>query len=422
MIINDILQVIYAPKKAFKQIIENPKYLGAFIILIVFLGFQIGYEYTQFSKTYAEDTSLSHYTTFLNATSGNWHGNSGVTLTSNNVNYFNYTVFTATQQGYMFVPNIFGNSSLQINGVNASNVSVTFRDVFNVDCGQSGYQNLSMVIKQVQPQSAPQKVTLTLYSLNDKDSYQKDITNSISSLAVNQWNNLTIPLGTNATGWTSKGTPTWSNVTALKLDFIYPANSNVTVNIGALFFRGHYLTFTEYDSTGVFLLLLQAFSLQFLLAWILITGILYLLLKGLKSGAFWKPMFIAIGFALLVMVIRAIINLIATLALPAVFYPFDLSGGVGFTPYGTLAYPPQFIGMSFADTQAAFSNAEALTATFRAINVGTLVLGYVWLGALGAVILGTLKPEFSMVKRVALTAIAIGITILVLIFLVVGMA
>ncbi len=342
---------------------------------------------------------------------------------ANDVNYFNYTVFTATQQGYMFVPNVFGNSSLQIKGVNTSNVSVTLRDLFNVDCSQTGYQNLSMVIKQGQPQSAPQKVTMSLYSLSDTDYYQKDITNSLSSTStVNQWNNLTLPIGPNASGWTSNGAPTWSNVTALKLEFIYPANSNVTVNIGALFFRGHYLSFTEYDSTGVFLLLLQAFSLQFLLAWILITGILYLILKGLKSGVFWKPMFIAVGFALLVMVFRAIINLVATLALPVVYYPFDLSGGVGFTPYGTLAYPPQYIGITFADTQAAFSNIEALTSTFRAINVGSAALAYVWLGALVAIILGTLKPEFSLTKRLALSALAIGITILVLIFLVVGIA
>jgi hypothetical protein len=172
----------------------------------------------------------------------------------------------------------------------------------------------------------------------------------------------------------------------------------------------------------VFLLLLQAFSLQFLLAWILITGILYLILKGLKSGVFWKPMFIAVGFALLVMVFRAIINLVATLALPVVYYPFDLSGGVGFTPYGTLAYPAQYIGLTFADTQAVFSNIEALTSTFRAINVGSTALAYVWLGALVAIILGALKPEFSLTKRLALSALAIGITILVLIFLVVGIA
>jgi hypothetical protein len=167
---------------------------------------------------------------------------------------------------------------------------------------------------------------------------------------------------------------------------------------------------------------LQAFSLQFLLEWILITGILFLVLKGLKSSVVWKPLFIAVGFALFVMAIRAIINLVATLTLPEVYYPFDLSGGVGFTPYGTLAFPPQFIGIAFADTQAAFNNAEALTATFRGINIGTLALGYVWLGALCAIILGTLKPEFSLMKRLALSAVAIGITIAVLIFLVVGIA
>ena len=275
----------------------------------------------------------------------------------------------------------------------------------------------------MQPQTVPQKVTLSLYSLSDTDFYQYDLTNSLSStLNVNQWNNLTIPLGTNAAGWTSSGVPTWSNVTSLKLDFVYPANSNATINIGALFFRGHYLSFTEYDSTGVLFLVLQAFSLQFLLGWILIAIIIYLMLKLLKSTVIWKPVFIAIGFALFVMAIRAAINLIATLTLPAVYYPFDLSGGVGFTPYGTLAYPSQFIRISFADSQAAFSNIEALTATFRSINIGTLALGYVWLGALCAIILGTLQPEFSLVKRLALSTVAIGITILILIFLVVGIA
>ena len=169
-------------------------------------------------------------------------------------------------------------------------------------------------------------------------------------------------------------------------------------------------------------MLLQAFSLQFLLEWILITGILFLILKVLKSSVMWKPIFIAVGFALVVMVVRSLINLVATLALPAVYYPFDLSGGVGFTPYGTLAFPPQFIGLAFADTQTAFHTAESLTAEFRAINIGTLALGYVWLGALCAIILGEVRPEFSLMKRLALSAIAIGITIAVLIFLVVGIA
>ncbi len=57
LILDDIPQVVYAPVKVFKKIIENPKYLGALIILLLFIGIQIGYEYVQFSKTYTENTS-----------------------------------------------------------------------------------------------------------------------------------------------------------------------------------------------------------------------------------------------------------------------------------------------------------------------------------------------------------------------------
>ena len=57
LIIDDILKVIYAPHKAFKDIVTNPKYLGALIILLLFIGLEVGYEYSQFSKTYTEQTT-----------------------------------------------------------------------------------------------------------------------------------------------------------------------------------------------------------------------------------------------------------------------------------------------------------------------------------------------------------------------------
>ena len=72
LIIDDILQVIYAPQKAFKSIVTNPKYLGALIVVLLFVGLEIGYEYSQFSKTYTEQTSpsIDQLGTFTNAT--NW--------------------------------------------------------------------------------------------------------------------------------------------------------------------------------------------------------------------------------------------------------------------------------------------------------------------------------------------------------------
>jgi len=42
----------------------------------------------------------------------------------------------------------------------------------------------------------------------------------------------------------------------------------------------------------------------------------------------------------------------------------------------------------------------------------------VWLGALCTIIVGTLKPEFSMVKRIVISGVSIAVTILLLLLLV----
>ena len=93
MILDDMLQVVYAPVKAFKKIIENPKYLGALIILLLFIGVQIGYEYVQFSKTYTENTSptVDNLPTFINATF--WQSSSNVALSNNYNDFFNYSIY-----------------------------------------------------------------------------------------------------------------------------------------------------------------------------------------------------------------------------------------------------------------------------------------------------------------------------------------
>ena len=70
LILEDIAKVVYAPVSAFKKIIENPKYMAAIIILLLFIGLQMGYAYTQFSKTYTESTSpaIGQLSAYTNAT------------------------------------------------------------------------------------------------------------------------------------------------------------------------------------------------------------------------------------------------------------------------------------------------------------------------------------------------------------------
>jgi hypothetical protein len=416
LIIDDIAKVVYAPKKVFKQLIENPKYLGALIILLLFIGLQVGYEYVQFSKTYTEQTSptVDQLLAYTNATS--WASSSNVALSNNYNDYFNYSVYVA-ELGTNY--SLFGNSSMEIDSTNTNNVSAALGDAFNVDCSATGFQNLSMTIKQVAPQTAPQSAALTLYSINDSNYYTYDLTSSLSNTtAIGLWNNLTIPVGSAAQGWTSSGTPDWGNVTALKLDFNYPANSNITIRIGALFFRGQYQTPIQYNNTGLLLQFLEVFSLQFIFSWFLIAGLIYLFFKGLKTNITWKPLFIAIAFALFVMIIRALVNIIAALTLPTAYYPFDLSLGVRFDSYGAIYYPSEAVGTLTAQSQAVFSNIDSLTSTFRFITSGIFYVSYVWLGALCTVIVEILKPEFSMVKRIVISGVSIAVTILLLLLLV----
>jgi hypothetical protein len=119
--LQDILQVIIAPHKAFKQIVTNPKYLGALIILLLFIGVQIGYEYVQFSRTYTEQTFpviffngpvlINELPTYTNSSS--WTGGSNVNLTDSN-DYFNYSIYLAgfgALNKFRWVLQHFGNTS-----------------------------------------------------------------------------------------------------------------------------------------------------------------------------------------------------------------------------------------------------------------------------------------------------------------------
>ena len=422
MIIDDILQVIYAPHKAFKSIVTNPKYLGALIILLLFVGLEIGYEYSQFSKTYTEQTSpsIDQLGTFTNASA--WAAAPNVALTNNFDDYINYSIYVA---GFGLPPtdshayfSLFGNNSMQMSASNTNTLTAALGNVSNVDCSPNGFQNLSISLKLVQPQVAPQNVTLTLYSLGVSDLYQFNMAPLLSNATNGEWTNLTIPLGPNAASWTTKGVPTWSNITSLQMDFAYSSNSNITVRIGALFFHGEYLTPIQYNSTGILLQFLQLFSLQFIFAWFILTGIIYLVCRLQKSPLLWKPLFTAIGFAMVIMVIRALVNLAATLTLPTVYYPYDLSLGARFDPYAALYYPADALGSLPAMSHTIFNSIDSATQAFRDIVSGMFIVSYVWLGAVVAFAIGELKPEFSTIKKIALSAGSVSIVILLLIFLV----
>ncbi len=420
MILTDIAQVIYAPKRAFKSIIEKPKYLGAILILLIFIALQIGFAFAQFNKTELETTYplAGEMQAFNNAT--NWVGSSDVNFTNNFDDYFNNTVYIANLQrpptdplGYY---PLFGNFSMQMQAQNTNTLTAVLYNTSNVDCSPSGFQNLSITLKLVQPQNAPQNTTLTLYSLSDTSYYTYDLTSAVADAdAVGQWGNITVPLGPDATGWSESGTPQWQNITSLALTFTYGSNTDITIRVGALFFRGLYVTPLQFDTTGLLLRFLQVYSLQFLFTWLLGAALIYILCRyAFKSAVTWKPIFVAFGFAMIVMVIRAIVNLAATLALPVTYYPYDVSFGTLFDPFVTLYYPTEALNTLTMQAQSSIAAITASTAIFRGIVAAMFAVSYVWLGGLGAIIIKTLKPEFTTVKCIAIAAVSVAVTLLAL--------
>ena len=394
MILNDLAEVVYAPAKAFKRIVENPKYIGAILVLILFIGLAMGFEFVQFSKVYTENTvpQVGQQQDFLNSTS--WRSSSNVAVSDSFADPFNYSIFVAALDANY---SVFGNSSLEMNAIHTNNITAALGNVFNVDCNPTGYQNLSMTIKQVSPSSAPQSATLTLYSINDTSFYTYDLTSSLNT-ATGTWNNLTIPLGAKASGWAPVGTPSWGNITALQLSLTYPANSNITIRIGALFFRGEYQTPVQSDSLGLIEQFLSSYGFEFILVWFMLTGIVYLFFYGLKTTHVWKPVFVATGFALIVMDIRALINILAAATLPTLYYPYDITLGVRFNFFGATTYAGTASSLT-TQSQAILSHINAATAGFGAVVLILFAISYVWIAYLSTIIVGALKPEFSMTKE-----------------------
>ena len=415
MFLDDLAQVIYAPTKAFKKIIENPKYLGVILVLVLFVGLIVGFEFVQFSKIYVENTTpeVGNMQAYLNSTV--WRSSSNVTLTDNYADPFNYSIFVAAVGGDY---SIFGNSSLEMDAANTNSITAALSNQFAINCsGPSAFQNLSMTIKQVEPSVPPNSAKLILYSRTDTDFFTYDLTSSLSNVATGTWNNLTIPLGSKASGWTSSGTPTWGNITALRLSVTYPTDSNITLRIGALFFRGQYESPVQTSSLGLLEQFLPSWAFWFIMAWFVLTGVIYAFFYGLKTARVWKPIFVATGFGLIVMVIRAAVDLIAAAALPVLYYPYDITLGVRFNFFGATTYSGTASSLTTL-SQAILSNINSATTGFGYVLLAMFIISYIWVGALATTIVGTLKPEFSVPKRMGIAIVSVVVTLLVALLLI----
>jgi hypothetical protein len=308
-LVRQILEVFYAPQKAFREIAENPRYLGPLLIMIIFSAmFSLVY-HASLSRAYVEQTipvSTNGDQWTENGTL--WASNANITESDDHINGVFY-----------------GNKSIDFSTANSTRIWMRLDNIGPVNCsGSEGYKNVSMSVKPICPNDTEvANVSLYLQS-SPTDYFYYDLTPHLLS-ANDKWNNFTIPLRSED-GWSKNGTNAdWSDISIVKLEFVWAENASFTVRIDGLFFRGSFksaletisLSFWEYFVQY----LLQFFSqylFQFGFRWIAISTFVYLLIRWFGGTVAWKYSLILTGFALLPMIVQAAVDLVAFSALPLV--------------------------------------------------------------------------------------------------------
>jgi hypothetical protein len=380
VVAREILEVLYAPHKVFKKIVQNPGYAGIFLLLIVFVLAQVGSAYMVASHSYVETTSpqtapLAAQGDLWTEAASYWNANEGVTVSNNTVDYVNGTLAT---------------TSIEFTASDTNNVWMDINFDGSVKCGNDSFQNVTFRVKQVAPSAAPENVSLYLYSLNASYFYY-DLTTEFSSNTVDEWNNVTITVGNGAADWMNNG-GSWENVTGLKLEFTWSENRNVDLLVDRLFFKGDYEVL--YDLYGISYLAnaaLNAFA-PFLFEWLLLTGLMYVMIKAFKGNVIWKPLMVAVGFSLIVIAIQSIILVGIYSTLPNVYYPLAVLAGSD--QEFTVAY------QVILDAIAHVSLASAVVQS----------IAYVWTVVLGMFIVRAVTSDQKIAEQATMNATVSDVT------------
>lgn len=313
MYASKLLKVLYSPRKTLQEVVKEPKYIAPLLIMILLIAANVVSAYAALSKEYYEQI-LPNGTNFDEWTENStfWTSNANITLSNDAINGTYY-----------------GNYSIAFSIQNSSQVWMNLTGIGTVDCSvPNGFNVSSFRTKWTSPVPTIESVTIQMFSFNSSSDYfTSDLTEAFSNSTYNIWNNVTVPLAT--PGWVSVGhNADWGNITGLQLQFNLSANSNATLLIDGLFFHGPFESILQTAGAAYLINYAVLGAFQFAVTWVLLSGLIYLLIKALKGKITWKPMLIAVGLILMTMFIGALITGISYSTLPTLRFPFELFGGV----------------------------------------------------------------------------------------------
>jgi len=336
--IKEILKVLYSPHKAFRDILQNPKISGPILIMILFVAASVGAIYIFYSRTYYEDTlptsilesDISKKDLWTEKASF-WRNLEGEPPMENYEDYINGTLY--------------GNRSIEFHVKNSQKISVILEDIGKINCSSpNGYSKLYFSVKWIGLENNPEDAVLYLFSGFPSSYFRLSLVEELANTKDGVWNSVAVSLGDG--GWASVGTADWTSITGLQLELSWSEASNITLLVDGVFFGGVFKPLENFTFIPNYAIL--AF-MQFVFRWVLLAGVIYVMTRGFKAGTVWRIIIILVGFALIPMVVQAIVNAAVFSIIPAIKYSFEYL--VGFK--GEAAYNIGLLNQIFSYIQAA---------------------------------------------------------------------
>jgi len=308
-----IFKTMYSPFKTFKEIIQNPKYIGPILIMILFVLASIGSEYARASKLHVQQTLPSTLDLYNpdpwteNCTM--WISNGEIPCNSNDF--------------------LLGHKSIQFSITNNDTLWMKLENIGQINClSTDGYKNLTFCIKWINPTAdPPQNASLYLFSMDTTDHFYYDLAELINQTENDKWNNFTIPVGFDAGQWVNSSAQTaWNNITGLKLDLVWAqsSRSNLTILVDRLYFQSANFE-PLINSMGSIIVARNAFNAvtTFSIYWMLSGMAMFIAGKLFRIKAEFKVFLIIVGYALIAMVVMQVLFNILYLLISPLYITID---------------------------------------------------------------------------------------------------
>jgi len=296
--------------KAFREILENPRYIGAVLVIIISLLLALGAQYVQVTKVYIETIHPSSRAAWTNMTSPslNWTSNGRIDSVMINSSI------------------LLGNYSVKASVSNATEIWLANNNIGAVNCSGSEfsvfYYKLNYTSASAQNAST---ATLRLYSLKNESNYfEFNLRNARYLNSSNSWIDANVTLGLSASNWTvGSGSPDWSNITGVEFRLGFVHNDTLSLLLNGVYFGGKYDP--QLDVVGFDFWFSQGFTASLvntLLGWLVLAALLWLTIRTFTpEGIVFKSLLIITGYTFVTAFIITPIDILCVSQFPNLRIP-----------------------------------------------------------------------------------------------------